>query len=785
MFKGWEIDEDDVKDITKVNDNVFIMPEHDVHIRATWTKQAITKTMDGSVHEKATLYKVLQKEAAKGTYAKEYTGAHQDSMDASKSTQKIYHYYGSNDVNGAAILDKNNVLFAGHCWQMIRTTDTGGVKMIYNGEAEDGKCLNTRENHVGYALEYATPVRQTLSTNYYYGTDYTYDSENKLFRVSGTVETNVWNDSTASSLLGKYTCKRTSIDGTCSTLYLVNSYYDERRAYVIPLNSDSHYSQFGTIFYNMESAASEYRTSLAYVGYMYGDLYPSKSFNIPENISFSTEEKLIDYDDSGTRYWYSDTIDYGNINANQYTLGELYQVSSVGDYNNLIGKYTFRSYGKSNTGIKAYYVIGASGTTLFYKALEDGNMISSYDPMILGDSVTDNGDGTYTLNNPISVSLSDWITNGYYPTKYTCNNSSSTCINPRYITSTTRVHYEYVDLSDRILVAKGRNGLNLTDTLLLRKDDFLINSNNYADYKYTCNNDSATCTEENLTIIDSVKSTSYYGATNHYWGSNVTWDGTKYTLVDPIEIENYKNNENLSTHHYLCIEPGTKTCLTVAFIYYIDRQLPISYMNYILLKDGVTTVTQAMEDMLTKNTNDSTIKTGVDLWYKHYMLDYDEYIEDTIFCNDRSISIINGWSPNGKLTGYSLDGYLYFKEYLRTGDLSCTNRTDQFSVSNPYAQLTYKVGLISSPEMSILNNVNARKTGQHYWLISPDNFSSIPNMNTIMGDFYDYNGKFGTGWVASNGDAYGLRPTISLRPGIEYSDGDGSMANPYKVELGE
>jgi uncharacterized membrane protein required for colicin V production len=32
--------------------------------------------------------------------------------------------------------------------------------------------------------------------------------------------------------------------------------------------------------------------------------------------------------------------------------------------------------------------------------------------------------------------------------------------------------------------------------------------------------------------------------------------------------------------------------------------------------------------------------------------------------------------------------------------------------------------------------------------------------------------------------AYGVRPAVSLTPGIEYSDGDGSMANPYKVELG-
>ena len=131
-----------------------------------------------------TLYNVLKSAAEEGTYAKEYTGEHQDSI-AGVGSKKIYHWYGSNNTNGTAILDKNNVLFAGHCWQMLRTTDTGGVKMIYNGEAENGKCLNTRGNHVGYASR----TTQTLNTTYYYGTSYTYDKTNSVFSLDGTITT--------------------------------------------------------------------------------------------------------------------------------------------------------------------------------------------------------------------------------------------------------------------------------------------------------------------------------------------------------------------------------------------------------------------------------------------------------------------------------------------------------------------------------------------------------------------------------------------------------------------
>ena len=57
------------------------------------------------------LYNVL-KCAVEDGFAREYTGAHQDSMDASKSTEKIYHWYApegtAGDTLANQILDKNN-----------------------------------------------------------------------------------------------------------------------------------------------------------------------------------------------------------------------------------------------------------------------------------------------------------------------------------------------------------------------------------------------------------------------------------------------------------------------------------------------------------------------------------------------------------------------------------------------------------------------------------------------------------------------------------------------------
>ncbi|MBQ8132307.1 MAG: hypothetical protein IJ193_07440, partial [Bacilli bacterium] len=69
------------------------------------------------------LYNVLKCETENGGLARKYTGEHKDSFTEAAS-KDIYHWYADNNTNGTAILDKNNVLFAGQCWQMIRTTDT-------------------------------------------------------------------------------------------------------------------------------------------------------------------------------------------------------------------------------------------------------------------------------------------------------------------------------------------------------------------------------------------------------------------------------------------------------------------------------------------------------------------------------------------------------------------------------------------------------------------------------------------------------------------------------------
>ena len=160
-------------------------------------------------------------------------------------------------------VDKRNIIFNNMCWQMIRTTETGGIKMVYNGDVVDGKCESTRGNHKGIVQQDYT--NQTLSSSYLYGDSFTYDTTNNTFTLTDTTTT-TWSDSTYEDLIGKFTCKNT--EGTCTTLYNVNGYYSNTTAYTSSYTiGDTNYAQIGTSSFN-----ANYQ-SPAMVGYMFNKVY--------------------------------------------------------------------------------------------------------------------------------------------------------------------------------------------------------------------------------------------------------------------------------------------------------------------------------------------------------------------------------------------------------------------------------------------------------------------------------------------------------------------------------
>ena len=648
------------------------------------------------------LYDVLKNEAESNGLARKYTDEHHDSFTADPS-KNIYYWYATNNIEGTEILNKNNVIFANHCWQMMRTTDTGGVKMIYNGEAVNNQCLSTRENHVGYAER----ISKNLASNYWYGTDYTYDSINKTFKVSGTTEQATWSEKTGPSLIGKYTCKSTSVDDTCSTLYLVELPYDTTSAYVIQINSNSHYSQFGVVQF------SRY-LSLSDIGYMYNTRYPRSSKTMTSN------ETMLSSSSLSTNYWYAHDAVWSSQAADKYNLDSPYQISTTTDYPNLVGEYTFRNTTQNYTNTNLYYIAAVDDSTMYYILLDNSGSHTLADfnhTYTYGDSYTDNGDGTYTINNPITIKRSDWYTNynNIGANKYVCKNAvNDTCSELWYTTSTSNTSMTYIKVANSYKYAK--------DFEYKQDPDDGV-------YKYFLKNDTSV----------------------NFWNIN---DST--------------NKTSLNNAHYTCWNTTGK-CTKISYIYYIGGITP----QYINLEDGKN-AEDARNEMLYNNEvnkTNSTVKSGIDAWYKHYMLDYDNYIEDTIFCSDRSILSLGGWNPNGG----NIEENLKFSEVSLTKNLNCANVVDQFSTSNPSARLTYKVGLMSSPEANILSNANIRKTGNLYWLSSPYFFGG----NGAASRAIDFTGIM-SGSILDG--KFGVRPAISLIPDIEYASGNGSMENPYIIK---
>ena len=204
------------------------------------------------------LYNVIKCEAEDGGLAAKYTGNHNDTLNNSGS-EDIYYYTGD-------VRDKYIVKLGNTCWQMLRTTDSGGVKLIYNGETSSNSCSSSRNTHKGVVATSVQGGRSlTLDSSYIYGDTYSYDLTTGEFTLIDTI-TETWSDATSDTLIGKYTCKTTG--NSCTTLYGIDGYIDSTTAransYTI---GDVAYPIIGDIPFN------GYYDSLSYVGYMYKKIY--------------------------------------------------------------------------------------------------------------------------------------------------------------------------------------------------------------------------------------------------------------------------------------------------------------------------------------------------------------------------------------------------------------------------------------------------------------------------------------------------------------------------------
>ena len=82
-------------------------------------------------------------------------GIYQRAGTGTSGEYPVYSYRGE--------VDNNNVAFNNFCWKIVRTTETGGIKLIYNG-TYDGDCNNTGSaSTIGYSAFNAHSEMQDAS----------------------------------------------------------------------------------------------------------------------------------------------------------------------------------------------------------------------------------------------------------------------------------------------------------------------------------------------------------------------------------------------------------------------------------------------------------------------------------------------------------------------------------------------------------------------------------------------------------------------------------------------
>ena len=263
-----------------------------------------------------------------------------------------------------------------------------------------------------------------------------------------------------------------------------------------------------------------------------------------------------------------------------------------------------------------------------------------------------------------------------------------------------------------------------------------------------------------------------FGNSFNYNSNNGT-----YTLTNTKTVATWSSGYNtINNNHYTCMTTGT-TCTSLYYVYYTNS----TDAYYITLTNGKS-VNDALNEMLYANdvnTNDSTIKNYIDKWYINNLKSFEDKLEDTIFCNDRKISDLGGWNPNG---GSITSNAITFNVDGGTS-LKCENKNDRFTVesTNGNGALIYPVGLLTQSEMILANfgSSSYLNNKQNILLITPALFSVQKNISDT------YVGCSSVGCSSSGfctvKRSFSVRPVISLKPNTYFSSGDGSFTNPFVI----
>jgi len=273
-------------------------------------------------------------------------------------------------------------------------------------------------------------------------------------------------------------------------------------------------------------------------------------------------------------------------------------------------------------------------------------------------------------------------------------------------------------------------------------------------------------------------------------GEKVTSTGTKAAEF------NAEREALLKEHHYTCFSATSDVCSTVYFVYMVrdNNNYYASFSNGLLLKDFLNIEFNGNSTNKTK----ATIHNNVNTWYINNLLDVDHYIEDTVYCNDRSL--YQPWTNTSSVANNE-DEKTHFGAKARiayTGGVTvkCPNIADSFTVSKDKGNgvLENPIGLITLDEVVLAGYAWGKESTDNYlytgdskkvwWTMSPGFISAAGVYPGVVYSMLDtvgvnYRGSQDANKIWSGG---GVRPVISLKNNTIIGSGFGTKEDPFVLQ---
>ena len=412
---------------------------------------------------------------------------------------------------------------------------------------------------------------------------------------------------------------------------------------------------------------------------------------------------------------------------------------------------------------------------------------------------------TYKYNIVIQDLVNTFVTEGYLQYKITSTNGGYNMTEfkdvpkssapkdtilaysvsiPVGVTQSYTIEFKYAN--DESVDQSEDMGKTLSGTLYIEKGtEKPFNGGTLVEAIKYYNSTIQTRTDFSIVLTDDNTNTLYTSTedskTVYYFAGNATDNWVKFGKNASNQDLYWRIIRTNSDGSVRLLYHGTSATATDAYIgtsKFNSSSNNIAYVSY--MYGSLGSITNARE-----NTNNSTIKTIIDNWYKDNLnTNYGKYLSTTaVYCNDRSTSDNLNFGARTRLITNKTPSY------------DCATTEDKFTVdsSTGNGKLTYPIALMTADEVSFAgglygtnaptwyyyNSAKGSSTGSTYWwLLSPHYW------NGSNARVFGVNGSSNPGYLSDSYvyDTDGVRPAISLKSCIKYSTGNGSASDPYTIK---